>query len=751
MSRLINLNKLTADDRGIYSHPDSSERDFAYSDGSDAERYLHEVLDNASDLSSDSEELQLAIRDWPSEYHLSPKRANLLRPLPLGPGARVLELGCGCGAITRYLGETGCDVEAIEGSAVRAGLARLRCRGLDNVSIVQANFNRLTLPDDEYDHVLLIGVAEYARRFSPDAQSDRGAVVDLLTRVRRSLKPGGKLLIAIENRTGMKYLHGAHEDHYSLRFVGIDDYSIPAGIRTYTRREWREIADDVGFGHHVFLYPFPDYKIPTVYLGDSYVERDLNAWCHLEGIDSVDYTFLFDPYVPESLTWQGYNAAGVLGDLANSFMLVLCEQDDLEPFADIEFCHLPDFRRKREHCTVITKTRGDDAVYRRALARRGESQPESISEPYLEGTLLSALWARSIMIPDDPSRFHARLREYLDFIETFASTRPLPVDLLPNNIVVDSRGSFHVFDQEWRDVESVDIDYLLFRALLIFANHYHAAIRQFARHMELYTIEGFIGHAFRVLQRGNRLPRDFCQREDAFQDRVLLKRDGDTASILDTPIADNAVRAYLYPTLAWSENGDFDEEHELTEKLAPGSEPSILEFTLPAGVKGIERLRFTPCDENRPHDSGYFNIDSVHVLLKKDDHLETLWSLDGEDLVLNKALRQQVAVVQVGRERVLAVTGDDPALVFEPRAVRPAGDRQLLVRLSVRYSRSREYRLARQDFLVKEAALEQRITALERALEHARGAERELAGIKASRTWRTLTSLRRRLSGTRRG
>ena len=107
---------------------------------------------------------------------------------------------------------------------------------------MQANFNRLELPPKEYDYVFLVGVAEYARRFSPASASDRDAVVDLLKRIRQSLAPGGRVLVAIENRTGMKYLHGAHEDHYSLRFVGIDDYADSAGIRTYTRREWRSIA-----------------------------------------------------------------------------------------------------------------------------------------------------------------------------------------------------------------------------------------------------------------------------------------------------------------------------------------------------------------------------------------------------------------------------------------------------------------------------------------------------------------------------
>jgi SAM-dependent methyltransferase len=375
LSRLIEINALEANAHGVFSHPDSAERDFAYSDGSEAERYLFDVFDTTDDLGSASEALQLKIRDWPSEYHLSPRRANLLRPLPLEAGSRVLELGCGCGTISRYLGEVGCEVDAIEGSAVRAELARMRCRELDNVRVVQANFNRLLLPESEYDYVLLIGVAEYARRFSPDSDSDRGAVIDLLHRVRAALKPNGRVLIAIENRTGMKYLHGAHEDHYSLRFVGIDNYSEPGGIRTYTRREWRGIATDSGFDHHAFLYPFPDYKIPTVYLGEDYCQRDPNAWCQLEMIESADYRFPFDPYIPETLTWQGYCAAGVLADMSNSFMVVLSQSADLDAFTDIDFVHLPGFGRRREFSTVVTKHRREERVYRHAFLSTRVTMP----------------------------------------------------------------------------------------------------------------------------------------------------------------------------------------------------------------------------------------------------------------------------------------------------------------------------------------------------------------------------------------
>src|ERR1039457_7395583 len=113
----------------------SSGQDFAYSDCKEVEDPLLNLVSNAADRITFSTELLEAITDWPSEYHLSRGRHCLVRPLGIRPGDRVLELGCGCGAITRYLGEMGANVVAVEGSLSRARVAADRCRDLANVSV----------------------------------------------------------------------------------------------------------------------------------------------------------------------------------------------------------------------------------------------------------------------------------------------------------------------------------------------------------------------------------------------------------------------------------------------------------------------------------------------------------------------------------------------------------------------------------------------------------------------------------------
>jgi SAM-dependent methyltransferase len=243
----------------------------SYTDGFNVEQHLLASLKSANDLSALSEELIPHIIDWPSEYHFSRNRHCLLRPLGIKQGDRVLELGCGCGALTRYLGETGADVVSVEGGLKRAEIAAERCRDLKNVNVVCQNLLSFSLEDlnflseKKFDLVLLIGVIEYAPVFS-DAESP---IKSYLDKAGTFLKESGKLIIAIENKIGLKYLNGCTEDHMGEHFYGLNDLYDSKSAVTFGRKELVDQLGLSGFTHAVFYYPFPDYKLPTTILKDE--------------------------------------------------------------------------------------------------------------------------------------------------------------------------------------------------------------------------------------------------------------------------------------------------------------------------------------------------------------------------------------------------------------------------------------------------------------------------------------------------
>jgi 2-polyprenyl-3-methyl-5-hydroxy-6-metoxy-1,4-benzoquinol methylase len=186
-------------DMGLWQRPEYAGID--YSDGDEIENRLRNIVSGARDTSVMSVELAKYCTDWPSLYHLSRKRVNLLRPFEERlHGKSVLEIGAGCGAITRYLGELGAEVVALEGSLRRASILALRCRDLSNITVVGEVIHHFK-PGPQFDVITLIGVLEYARKFFPGGGGD--PVDAMLSYIKGLLKPGGTLIIAIENQLGL--------------------------------------------------------------------------------------------------------------------------------------------------------------------------------------------------------------------------------------------------------------------------------------------------------------------------------------------------------------------------------------------------------------------------------------------------------------------------------------------------------------------------------------------------------------------
>ncbi|TFG76391.1 MAG: hypothetical protein E4H26_04605, partial [Flavobacteriales bacterium] len=101
----MRIKELTFDPQNkVFINPENI---ISYSDGEKNEQYIYDSLKNAKDTSIVSMELFNRIRDWSSEYHFTTYRANILRTLNIKKEHKILEIGAGCGAITRYLGETG--------------------------------------------------------------------------------------------------------------------------------------------------------------------------------------------------------------------------------------------------------------------------------------------------------------------------------------------------------------------------------------------------------------------------------------------------------------------------------------------------------------------------------------------------------------------------------------------------------------------------------------------------------------------
>ncbi len=762
MPDIVELNQLVPAEDGVLVPSGTGGSAFAYTDGAEVEAHLREVLATARDTGSRSAELQAAIRDWPSEYHLSSDRSNLLRPYNLDAVDRVLELGSGCGAISRYLGELGKRVDAVEGSPSRAALGRLRCRDLDNVRVICANYNDLVIPEQGYDLVLFVGVIEYARRFLGGEGSDREAAEEILRRAGGYLEPGGAVFVAIENRLGLKYQIGAHEDHYAKRYVGINGYREAAGIATYSHGEWAEIVSAAGFGESTFAYPFPDYKVPRVILGDGYLEDNPHAANHLEGLVSRDYHAPLARSERETIGWQAAVAGGYLGAVANSFSILMGnDAGALRQMQDFDFCHAPGPGRKPAYAVCTVKPAGSGQVFKHPVDPSAQPADDGIRqlrepEDFIAGDLLSAQWLRTILIYVRRDEFERVIREYYDFLGSQEASAGLAIDLLPINILVTPEGEWRVFDQEWVVDWEISREYLLFRALVTFIVGNWPYLRDFLAWLELRNVRDFIEWGFHA----NRIHlsehlEDFIALENRFQQAIAPSgADNDARALLDTVFDFSDGAETLFSAVYWREEaGDWSEARCAVAERNAG--PGVAPTRFPLGGAGtIRHLRFDPFDLRRQADTGFFHVESLALVAAGENGERILWQLAGADAVADAAGATSALPLASGEGVTWVASTDFPKLVFDTGADRVAAPGETL-HLEVCWGvvRSREYALAynhclagnvEKDRLVERALLNLESMKIER--NRLRNMETELTHIKASRAFRIGTRIVRAAS-----
>ncbi|HIT90173.1 MAG TPA: class I SAM-dependent methyltransferase [Candidatus Merdenecus merdavium] len=255
-----------------------------YSDG-DIEDELLKYVEESEDV------LKILKNDnrWPILYHLSPVRQNILDWYPIGKDSQVLEIGAGCGAITGVLCKKAKNVTCIDLSKRRSLINANRNKRYDNLEIMVGNFNDIIL-EEKYDYITLIGVLEYAAYYT---DSER-PFVTFLENIKKMLKPGGKVLIAIENKFGLKYWGGAREDHTSVYFDGLEGYHHTGSkVRTFSKTQLTQILHQAGFFSNEFYYPYPDYKFPQQIFSNEYLPKHEDIIISMGSYDK-DRLRLFD-------------------------------------------------------------------------------------------------------------------------------------------------------------------------------------------------------------------------------------------------------------------------------------------------------------------------------------------------------------------------------------------------------------------------------------------------------------------------
>ncbi|MDQ3756380.1 MAG: methyltransferase domain-containing protein [Actinomycetota bacterium] len=464
----------------------------SYLDG--AEDELGVLFGDVADRSSSSDALASRIHDWPTRYHLSRQRSNLLRPLSIRPGMRVLDVGAGTGALARYLGEEGADVVALEGSLSRARAAAVRCDGLPNVRVVCGSVTDLE-PGAPFDLVVVVGVLEYASHMYGGGLG----ATSFLAAVRRLTAPDGVVALAIENQLGLKYLLGGAEDHLGIPWVGVEGYRAPGGIRTYSRGALARLLAEAGLPPQRWLYPSPDYKLPSVVLADRcFAEPDVRSLIdQLIRTPVVDHAHPRERVCDDRAAADTFVEAGLGEEVANSFLVIAGDASAADHLVDAQVLawHFGSERLSMWLRTKKVVERGGIrmivTIPRLEVAReRGWlSQSITATERFVVGRTLERLALDALAqhdietLADLLKSWHASVLSSSTAVEGRLDPianpfcRPCTSRLLPGdhldidlaNFVQDGDARLHYVDREWCALGGVDLDLAVVRALWNFA------------------------------------------------------------------------------------------------------------------------------------------------------------------------------------------------------------------------------------------------------------------------------------------
>lgn len=282
-----------------------------YSDG-DVEDEILEIVREKEEW--EYNEVIKERKDWAILYHLSDMRHNILETVPIQASDSVLEVGSGCGAITGALSKRAAKVTCVELSKKRSTINAYRHKDRKNIEIKIGNFEVIQDHlEEKYDVITLIGVFEYAQSYI----NSENPYEDFLKMIEPHLSEQGMVVIAIENKYGLKYWAGCREDHVGTFFAGLEGYPGSDRVRTFSKGKLEELLKGAGLGCMKFYYPYPDYKFAMSLYSDEHLPKRGDLASNIRNFDR-DRMYLFD----EELVFDNLIEDHMFPFFSNSYLVI---------------------------------------------------------------------------------------------------------------------------------------------------------------------------------------------------------------------------------------------------------------------------------------------------------------------------------------------------------------------------------------------------------------------------------------------
>lgn len=535
--RLLELNQALGLKNGFYQNLDDRYRDASMPHN--VEDAIRSIFSTVADKSLFSAEIETAAESLEQPNLLSIYHFQYLQSFDYSGINTVLDLSEDTGGVAHFVADKVGQIESIKIDPALARLAVNRCSNNHNVIHISEDLSKLSFPENHYDLIILGQVEKLGLT--------KSQLAALLTELQKSLSPQGVLVASLFNTERLNQWFNLEPLCSEQKSPFADLYHTPneqSVCKELTRKKLRDLFLSTYFPHVEIHANFSNSKNCQALLSEDFLTASVSSTNHFYHSNFIDNPDINEYLIANNLITNKQN----LSDVATRFVAIVGNtKNALDSFYRNDFSYFADPVLAKHHQTISHRPRSALTVHRRLInsayiANNGSLVSLNLTpSPYFKGPLLAGEWLETIY-RGDSERFSELVLEYTVYLTELSKQEDFQIlayNALPDNLILNARGErgFNVANSKWQVSSELSHSFILFKALLDFAQNNYSVLQTFAARNDLATVGLFIiqnmPNVFKLAELNT-----FIDLEEKIQTDIQLDyNSGNIKQLIDQPFA----------------------------------------------------------------------------------------------------------------------------------------------------------------------------------------------------------------------
>lgn len=425
--KLLELNPQLALKDGFYQDVGELFRDSALSNY--IQIAVADVFEAVNDKSLFSIEIEEAASTADLRSALSLSQFRFLQMFDFGKVDKSLDLCEDFGGVAHFLADHVGSIESIKVDPDLARLSTIRCANKHNVCHISEDLEKLTLPCDHYD-LIVIGQLEKFKLSETEQHA-------LFSKLQKALSSHGVLLVSALNSDRLRKWFDASSSTGDTAMPYADLYTPQSQRRYSTEQSRKQLRDSLLAANFTAIDIHANFSTGNdckALFSEDYLTSCVNGLNHFYRLGSISNPDINEYLLYKKMLADKHN----LTDFANRFLLLAgSSKGHIRRLYDNDFSHFPGQGRKPQWRAITSRQRSAPNVEK--LAAYSSSEKSALisqnldPKPFHKGSLLIDDWLQAIL-DSDHAKFAALVQEYTDWLLELEKTPnfdKIAYDLLP--------------------------------------------------------------------------------------------------------------------------------------------------------------------------------------------------------------------------------------------------------------------------------------------------------------------------------